>query len=219
MPEKTHIVGASHDFHDAEYAEFWASSFEVTPERLNCFKHMGDKIELKLNTRSYILELGSGPGYFASYILKRFPKVSYVCMDYSASMIDIARSNLKEFGDRVTFIQVDLRSRNWIDGITQRFSAIASTWALHDLESREYTSQVYAQARILLEDAGVFINSDFIKPLEVDQEFEPGRYFVDYHIEDFLAGGYSKAECSMRFETDLYKPASHNNYACIIGTA
>ena len=217
MPEREDMVGATHDFHDEEYAHLWAESFRVTKERLECFEHIGDLLQSKLDGWSVILELGTGPGYLASYLLQRFKDISYHCVDYSDAMLNIAKENLEEYSSRVTFQQIDLLEESWEKKIENKPVAIVSTWALHDLDNEEKIAEVYQSARKILLNNGILLNADFIKPEGIQDVFENGRFPIINHQEYLKNAGFSIVECTKMFEINLVEPASHNNYACFKG--
>lgn len=217
MPEEENTIGATHEFHSDEYVRQWAECFEVTKERRECFEHIGDLLEPELNDASAILELGAGPGYLASYLLNRFETVRYHCLDYSEAMLNLAKGNLKEYGSRVTYQQIDLTSSSWENEIKGAYSAIVSTWALHDLGSKEAIRAVYQAVQKLLADKGLILNADFIKPQGLDFDFEEGRFSISEHLVYLKNAGFSEVECTKEFEIDLENPASHNNYACLKG--
>ena len=217
MPENKITVGATHDFHSVVYASWWADRFEVTKERHECFDHLGNILASELNETDLILELGSGPGYFANYILNRFSAVSYHCLDYSEAMLNIAKNNLNPYSTRVSFQQVDLTKSNWADTVNGTYSAIVSTWALHDVGNKELIQSVYESARKLLSNSGILLNADFIKPRGISREFEAGRLLISEHLDLLATAGYSDVECTKEFEINFDEPASHNNYACFKG--
>src|SRR5688572_11528908 len=103
------------------------------PWRRDFFAHMGNEIAAATPPVKRILELGSGPGFLAEYLLKtfieaspsaaRFPPstrrghvrrtcvrteaqgdVSYVMLDFSAAMHELARARLGELGRHAEFL-------------------------------------------------------------------------------------------------------------------
>lgn len=217
MPEKENIVGATHNFHSEEYVRLWAKRFEVTPERLECFEHIGNHIERELNPTSLILELGTGPGYLARYLLERFDGITYQCLDFSDAMLGIARENLKSHSSRTIFQRIDLLEPSWEKEIERTPAAIVSTWALHDLGSKENVAAVYCSSRKLLSNGGILLNADFVKPEGIEHEFEEGRFLISQHLEYLKDAGFTECECTQEFEQDLENPAPHNNYSCLKG--
>ena len=210
-------IGATHEFHSDEYAREWADRFEITKERRECFEHIGDLLETDLNGSAKILELGTGPGYLAGYLLNRFKTIHYHCLDYSEAMLSIAKENTEEHSPRVTYQQIDLTSPSWQDEIKGDYSAVVSTWALHDLGGKVAIRAVYQAAQKLLADNGLILNADFIKPQGLEIDFEAGRLLISEHLLYLKDAGFSEVECTKEFEINREEPASHNNYACLKG--
>ncbi|MGB0388274.1 MAG: class I SAM-dependent methyltransferase [Ardenticatenaceae bacterium] len=124
------FVGALHEFHDAEFAQGWANRFVPTPERLQLFDTIIERlIEGPLPSR-HIVELGIGPGYLAARLLEKMPDVTYEGIDFSRAMLDIAASRLERFSSRIEYTQADLVKEEWGAKVTRPVGAIVSTWAL-----------------------------------------------------------------------------------------
>jgi len=217
MPERKDTIGATHEFHNRAYAHWWAERFAITSERLECFMHIGDLAETTPPKDRSFLELGTGPGFLAHYLLGRFPLVRYHCVDYSDAMLTIAKEKLGVFGARVTYQQIDLCDTSWHQNVERGWSAIVSTWALHDLNSEKSISLVYKACASLLRKGGILINADFIKPDDVSLPFEPGRILVSSHLNHLKEAGFKEVACTNAFEMNSASPASHNNYACLKG--
>lgn len=215
MSERVDVVGARHQFHDAEYAQSWADRFKVTEERLSCFEHLGDLIEPELSKSSTILELGTGPGYLAAYLLDRFTCARYLCLDYSAAMREIAGRPLEAHRARVSFLEADLIHPSWDVVVPEKCAVVVSTWALHDLGSKTAVESVYLAASRVLTTRGLLLNADFVKPTDCHVEFEGGRFLIAEHLESLRRAGYVDVACTREFAVNLSAPMSHHNYACL----
>ena len=141
--------------------------------------------------------------------------VSYCGIDFSSPMLQIAQERLQRFSSRVSYIQADLVSEAWEERVTKPVHAIVSTWALHDLGSPENISTVYERSNSALENNGILINGDFIKPNGALQEFEGGRFIVGKHLDLLGNAGFSNAHCLSVFEEEIENPTPAQNYACI----
>lgn len=208
------FVGAEHEFHSKEFAIGWSERFAPTPERLRLFELISSQLKEVIPSDGRIIELGMGPGYLASYLLERMSNVSYCGIDFSLPMIQIAQERLQRFSSRVTYMQADLVGEAWEKRVTKPVHAIVSTWALHDLGSAENINDVYESSNCVLEDNGILINGDFIKPIGATQEFEGGRLNVDKHLELLGNAGFSNIGCLSVFEEELENPTPAQNYAC-----
>ncbi len=57
-----------------------------------------------------VLELGSGPGFLAEYILSRCPSIeNYTLLDFSRTMLDMSRKRLEGWSGLVSFRQVNFK--------------------------------------------------------------------------------------------------------------
>jgi hypothetical protein len=91
------VIGAQHEFHDAQYARDWAERFDPTPERLMLFDIMIMQLKMHLLPAPHVVELGIGPGYLASRLLAAMPGVTYEAIDFSQPMLELASSRLQNF--------------------------------------------------------------------------------------------------------------------------
>jgi len=212
---KTEFVGAEHEFQNMEFALCWAERFVPTPERLRLFELIFSQLKEVIPSDGSIVELGTGPGYLANYLLERIPNASYCGIDYSAPMIEIAQKRLQRFSSRVTYTQADLVEEAWEESVSKPVHAIVSTWALHDLGSPSSINTVYERSYSALGNKGILINGDFIKPVGAIQEFEGGRFYVAKHLELLANSGFSNASCLSLFEEEIENPTPAQNYACI----
>ena len=211
----TDFIGAEHEFHSKEFAIGWAERFVPTPERVRLFELIFTQLKAAVPEDGNIIELGMGPGYLAHYLLEKMPNVSYCGIDFSQPMLEIAQERLQRFSSRVTYKQADLVEEAWEDSVTEPVHAIVSTWALHDLGSPKNINTVYERSYRALDNDGILVNGDFIKPTEVAQEFEKGRFYVAKHLELLGNAGFLNARCLSLFEEEIENPTPAQNYACI----
>ncbi len=211
------VIGAQHKFHDEEFVVGWAERFTPTPERLELFNVMLSELKLHIPPNGCVVELGIGPGYLADYLLSAMPEIQYYGVDFSRPMLDIAQQRLKLHSDRAAYLQADLVKDNWWTGIPASVNAIVSTWALHDLGSQQKVELVYKSCAQVLQDRGMLLNGDFIKPDKAIYEYEPGRFEIAKHIEILRRVGFKKAECLVVLEEEIESPTAAQNYACFKG--
>jgi hypothetical protein len=96
-------------------------------------------------------------------------------------------------------------------------NAIVSTWALHDLGSQENVEVVYKSCAQVLQNGGILLNGDFIKPDKSIYEYEPGRFEIATHIEILRRVGFRNAKCLALLEEEIESPTAVQNYACFKG--
>lgn len=211
------VVGATHAFHDVEYAEDWARRFEPTPERLHLFETIWQQLQETVPADGHVVELGIGPAYLAAYLLERMPRITYEGVDFSQPMLTQAAARLAGFGERVQFQQADLLGDSWGGDLARTPSAIVSTWALHDLGGEAQTLHVYRACAATLPAGGVLLNGDFIKPDGTRLPFEAGRFPIGRHLELLLEAGFSDRRCLHLWEEEIEAATASQNYACMLG--
>lgn len=211
------VIGAIHEFHDEEFVTGWANRFVPTPERMALFNVILSQLKSRIPANGCVVELGIGPGYLANHLLAEMPHVQYYGVDFSSPMLDIARQRLKPHSNRVAYIQADLVKDNWWDEIPTPVHAIVSTWALHDLGNQRNVEIVYKHCAQVLQDGGILLNGDFIKPDKAIHEYEAGRFEIEKHTTMLHRVGFKNAECLVLLEEEIKSPTSAQNYACIKG--
>lgn len=211
------VIGALHEFHDEEFAAGWADRFVPTPERLELFDEILSELESRIPPDGCVVELGIGPGYLADHLLRAMPEIRYHGIDFSTPMLDIARRRLRPYSNRVVYVEADLVQDPWWLSLPTPVHAVVSTWALHDLGSRENVEVVYRSSAQVLRDGGMLLNGDFIKPDEARCEYEPGRFEIAKHIEMLRRVGFRNAECLVVLEEETESPTAAQNYACFRG--
>jgi trans-aconitate 2-methyltransferase len=91
-----------------------------------------DRLELRGDER--VLDAGCGSGKVTSILLGRLPAGRVAALDGSPSMIEVARTNLRRFGDRVEFVVADLQEPLPIEGTVD---AILSTATFHWISDQD----------------------------------------------------------------------------------
>ena len=213
------VIGAHHEFHDEEFVDGWAERFVPTPERHKLFSAILAELKAEIPANGCVVELGTGPGYLAAYLLSIMPDIKYYGVDFSGPMLEIARQRLRPHAARVSYLQADLVNDKWWMRVPMPVNAIVSTWTLHDLGSQEKVEAVYEKCAHVLRGSGVLLNGDFIKPDRAIHEYEPGRFEIAKHIEMLYRVGFKKAECLAVFEEEIESPTPAQNYACFKGVA
>ena len=207
-------IQALHEFHNADFSKEWAEKFKPTAPRIKLFETISGQIEKVGRKTISVLELGIGPGFLAIYLLNRLPQITYEGLDYSKSMLEIAKERTKGFKKRIDFTQVDLINEVWKSKIKRTPEVIVSTWALHDLFEKKNIMSVYKTAYEILPKGGLLLNGDFIKPEESQHKYEGGRIKPSEHLELLLIAGFQDSECIEEFEISVENPTTSNNYAC-----
>src|SRR3954468_11109833 len=112
------------DFRDLATARAWIEDTRIKrPYRPRFFAAFCAALAARPKLR--ILELGSGPGQLARQILVHCDVHTYVALDFSPAMHEIAAKHLGEFAGHVTFVTRDLREPSW-PGDLGTFDAIVT---------------------------------------------------------------------------------------------
>jgi len=207
-------IEALHEFDKEEAAAEWADRFVPTAPRIDLFTTILENIGSKEGPNTKVLELGIGPGYLANFILERRNDINYEGLDFSQPMLAIAKQRLKAYEERLTLSQADLTSDNWRNNLSAQPDAVVSTWALHDLLSKENILHVYQTVYDFLPKQGILLNGDFIKPETSIFSYEAGRIKPSEHLKLLNRVGFSSVVCVKEFETNIEQPTTANNYAC-----
>ena len=210
------FVGIGHAFHDPAYARDWSDRFTPTPDRLALFDTLLEALHDHRPAVGHVLELGTGPGYFAERLLAAAPGVTYEGLDFSRAMLDLAEARLRPFSARTRLLQADLLHDDWTAPVRKPVGAIVSTWALHDLGGEAQTESVYRACASLLGGGGLLLNGDFVKPEGTRHDYEPGRFPVQRHLELLAAAGFRHAKRLGQWELELEDPTTAQNYACLL---
>jgi cyclopropane fatty-acyl-phospholipid synthase-like methyltransferase len=106
-----------------------------------------------------VLELGSGPGFLASYLLKEMPGVSMTLLDFSSAMHDLASARLGAAAKRVTFVLRDFKSPAWAAGLGG-YDAVLTNQAVHELRHKRYAITLHSQVAPLVARGGFYLVAD-----------------------------------------------------------
>jgi len=109
-----------------------------------------------------ILELCCGEGLLAGALLERFPTCTVYGLDGSPAMLEYARRQLAQYGERFRPKLFDLADSTW--RTQQRpVHAVVSSLTIHHLDGAE-KQQLFHDMAQLLEPGGVLLIADLIAP-------------------------------------------------------
>ena len=129
-----------------------------------------------------ILDIGTGPGFFAIILTQAGYQVTAV--DYTEEMLKEARHNAGELAEKIQWLQMDAQNLDFPD---QTFDAVVSrnlTWNL------ENPTRAYQEWLRVLKKGGKLLNYDanwyhHLFDEEKRKEYEEDRKRVEYlHMED-----------------------------------
>jgi tRNA (cmo5U34)-methyltransferase len=133
-----------------------ASTYDIDRSRLIpcCDAFYRWAIDLIPSRAKTIVDLGAGSGLLTQLIRDRFPEAHIHLIDFSGSMLELARKRLG--GDaRITFHQANYVT----DSLPEQLCAVVSSLSIHHLEDSEKRA-VFSRVHQSLLPRGVFINAD-----------------------------------------------------------
>jgi len=158
-----------------------------------CYIAVQDAVLAVLDERppfDVILDIGGGSGRLLERCLDRWPGARGVLIDQSEPFLDLARTRLARFGDRVEFHESQLQA-DWPGLLSNRPDAIVSTSAIHHLEPAE-KRELYARCARALAPGGVLVNGDEIRDSE-DAAYRAALEKWAAHMEELAASGQVSA--------------------------
>lgn len=144
------------------YAASWAADDVIAdlldlPRRLSVALVADAGIEV-----AHVVDLGSGPGAYLVPFLRAFPQSRATWLDVSEAMRELAREQLAEFGDRVTYVVADAERLS--ETPVEPAQVVLSSRALHHFSPHSIRS-VYGAVFELLEPTGFVFNLDHVGAL------------------------------------------------------
>lgn len=133
-----------------------ASTYDQDRARLipGCDSFYRWALQLIPDGASRILELGAGSGLFTALIRARFPTAQVELIDFSASMLALARERLGD-DPRITFRCADYVSAP----LGEENHAVVSSLSIHHLDDAG-KQLVFRRAYEALQPGGVFVNAE-----------------------------------------------------------
>jgi SAM-dependent methyltransferase len=162
------------DFRDPATARAWIEDTRIRrPYRPRFFAAFCAALAPRSKLR--ILELGSGPGQLAREILVHCDVHSYVALDFSPAMHEIAAEHLGELARRVTFVTRDFRDPAWPSDLGA-FDAIVTLQAAHETRHKRHLVPLLERARTVLAPGGVLLYADhYLTPEAALPALAPAR--------------------------------------------
>jgi tRNA (cmo5U34)-methyltransferase len=108
------------------------------------------------------LDIGAGTGAAARAVLDEYPRASAVLAEFSNEMMAEGQKALAGYGERYRYVEFDLLSSAWPDGIPPRLDAAISALSIHHLPDARKQS-IFAEIRERLKRDGWYVNYDPIR--------------------------------------------------------
>ena len=130
-----------------------------------------DALEYARPDPHLVLDIGGGLGSFSKLLLDRFARAKVVTLDYDPAMLELARLNLRGYGERSVVIEANLIDGAWPETLgDDRPDVVVSSTALHWLPTDKLVA-VYQQLAGLLAPGALFFNADHLS------SSTPGSFF------------------------------------------
>lgn len=111
---------------------------------------------------SRVLDLACGPGTQLAEVARLNPKISFVGIDMSEPMLDIARAHIQRLGlTNVTFNKSDVTRLDAFKDAS--VDGVISTVALHHLPTREHLRDCFLEIRRVLRPGGAIFLADLTR--------------------------------------------------------
>lgn len=105
-----------------------------------------------------VLDLGSGTGLLASFVLQHYPQARLTLVDISTEMLQKARQRFQRAGERVAILELDYNTQD----LPGQYDLIVSALSIHHLEAEE-KRRLFQKLFHSLQPGGAFINADHIE--------------------------------------------------------
>jgi SAM-dependent methyltransferase len=149
------------DLRSEDDARAWEqTAMSKRPWRIEFFERIARRLDGLTSGQPRVLELGSGPGFLARYVLEQVPALPhYVLLDFSPAMHVLARERLGRFAARASFLERDFKDPSWSAGLGP-FDAVVTVQAIHELRHKRHASALHAQVREILAPQGIYLMCD-----------------------------------------------------------
>ena len=197
------------DLKNKEEAKAWERTAMQRPFRTDFFSTICSEVGALQKPGIRILELGSGPGFLAEYILSRLQGLDYTLLDFSAAMHELASQRLSDLtGHNIQFLERSFKEYGWTEGIGE-FEVVATNQAVHELRHKRYAHEFFIQVRDLLKPGGVLLFCDhyFGEDGMSNDQLYMSRIEQRQALE---LAGYSVSEILAKGGRALYKALPNN---------
>lgn len=146
-------------WHERGYVAGWAAEDVVAgmldlPREVSAALVADDGIAVE-----HVIDVGAGQGPYLALFLRRFPAARGTWVDSSEPMLELAREQLADLGDRIEYVVADAERLD--EAGLDPAQAIVSSRALHHL-SRDALARAYRACFDLLVPGGFLFNLDHV---------------------------------------------------------
>lgn len=113
------------------------------PWRAEFFAQFAAEISAHPQPIRRVIELGSGPGFLARYLLSTVSGLSYVLLDFSSAMHQLAKARLGGLAAQAEFVERSFKQDNRFEGLGH-FDCVVTHQAVHELRHKHHASQLHS---------------------------------------------------------------------------
>jgi SAM-dependent methyltransferase len=177
-----------HDWLSSDYVEQWITR-DITrdDERRPLLRKMLSLAPFAHDAAINVLDVGAGYGVVSEQVLEVFPHVRLTLQDYSQPMFRYARERLAKYQSQVSYVQCDLRDREWHLQVGGPFDLIVSGLAIHNLRDASLMRSCYRAIKELLRPPGIFLDYDLFGHVGGGAET---------HCKWLREAGFARADCT-----------------------
>jgi SAM-dependent methyltransferase len=147
------------DLCDPRDALEWERTAQARPGRAEIFQAFGRELGALGKRPLTVLELGSGPGFLADYLLDAVPEIRLTLLDFSVPMHHLARARLGQRAAEVTHVLRNFKEPGWSQGIGP-FDAVITNQAVHELRHKRHAARLHAAVKDILKPGAPYLVSD-----------------------------------------------------------
>lgn len=144
---------------DAMVADWVVRSGDRERQRTEPRRLMADLLPFADDEAFTFIDLGAGTGAASRMILDRFPQARAVLAEYSPQMMAEGRRALADYGDRFTYVELDLAEGDWPPEIPAAVPAVISSLCVHHLPDRR-KQELFGEIWQHLAPGGWYLNYD-----------------------------------------------------------
>jgi SAM-dependent methyltransferase len=144
---------------DMNDAREWERTAMLRLFREDFFEAFTAEISAVYRPGIHIVELGSGPGFLARYILDRIDDINFTLLDFSEAMHELARKRLSEVGSDLRYLVRSFKDNDWMENIND-VDVVITNQAVHELRHKRYAPDLFVQVHKLLKPDGVMLFGD-----------------------------------------------------------
>lgn len=210
------LIELNQQFYQTFATEFSATRARLQPGVIQILE--------QIPPNANILDLGCGNGELARTLAERGHSGHYTGLDFSAELLDVARTGSQGFSN-ISFARADLSTSEWSSPFTtqnSQFDLILAFATLHHLPGRELHIETLRKTHSLLNPSGRFVHSNWqflnsprlkarIQPWDEiglkNEQVDQGDYLMDWR-----RGGYGLRYVHHFSEDELQALAKDSNF-------